>query len=86
MSLSKIIPARKETIKAHWCKKDFMKMSDRYKQIRKGFKNPMTSCFWCKHQFVNDEMMALACIKGKGNKVFCQKCADNLMEPEAPTE
>jgi len=37
----------------------------------------MDKCFWCKQEFLDGEMMALAATE-KGNKVLCQTCADKI--------
>jgi hypothetical protein len=39
----------------------------------------MDCCYWCRHPFADGEMMALACFGGIGNKVLCQRCADDLI-------
>lgn len=54
-------------------------MSQKFRDIRKHFRNAMNTCYWCKHPFEDGEMMALACFRRKGNKVLCQDCA-NLLE------
>ena len=75
MKLSRKIPAYIKTIKFNWCKKDFMEMSDTYKRIRTKFrKGTMLSCFWCGHELINGEMLALAQPKKGVNKVLCQEC------------
>lgn len=79
MELTKNIPAHKHKIKFEWCKKDFMVMNQRFRDIRSKSKNPMNSCFWCHRKFQNGEMMALAHPSGKKNKVLCQSCADKLV-------
>ena len=71
--LSRIVPAHRRTIKIVWLKRDFMQMSAKYRAARRRM-TPMDTCYWCRHTFINGEMMALANIKGKGNKVFCQPC------------
>ena len=75
MRLSKRIPARMKTVKLVWLKIDFLKMSPTYRRIRGKSSKPMDACYWCRHSFADGEMMALACVEGKGNQVFCQACA-----------
>jgi len=80
MQLTKRIPARTKTVKFKWCKKDFMEMSDKYRQIRaKTGRAAMDKCFWCGHVFANGEMMALAQPEKGANKVLCQNCADEAL-------
>ena len=82
MELSKIIPERKKVVKFDWCKENFTIMSDRYRKIRDKFSNKMTSCFWCKHVFLNGESIALAhIVKGK-NVVLCVDCVKELNREE----
>jgi hypothetical protein len=80
MKLSKIIPEHKKTITINWIKMDFLKMSQNYRKIRSGSKYPADKCYWCKHPFEDDEMIALANLKKGGNKVFCQTCAKKIEE------
>jgi len=81
VELSRTIPAHRKAIKFNWCKKDFMEMSPRYRRIRSTLRDPMDACFWCKHKFIDGEMMALAQPEKGTNKVLCQACADELLNP-----
>jgi uncharacterized CHY-type Zn-finger protein len=83
LKLSKRIPARTKTVEFLWCKKNWLKMSKAYREIRMKSRNPMDSCFWCGLEFKNGEMMALTHAKGKGNKVLCGTCTDELLESNA---
>ena len=74
ITLTKTIPSRRKTITFEWLKRDFMEMSQGYREIRSRSDSPMDSCYWCGHQFEDGEMMALGCIGKGGNKVFCQDC------------
>jgi hypothetical protein len=78
MKLTKRIPAHTMTAQFNWCKKDFMEIGPKYREIRSGFSDPMDACFWCGHKFADGEMMALAQLKGKRNKILCQGCANQL--------
>ena len=80
--ISKRIPARTITVKALWVKKDFMEMSDRYREIRGRLRKPMDTCHLCRHKFENGEMMALSHLVPGGNKVLCQTCAGELERGE----
>lgn len=76
--LSRLIPARTQTIEFDWCKREFLAMSQVYRNSRRNMK-PLDSCFWCGHKFEDGEMMALAHPKrGGANKVLCQQCADEM--------
>jgi hypothetical protein len=79
MEISKLIPARKKTLHARWCKADFLVMTPEYRAIRESMGGGMVSCYWCKHKFEYGEMMALACFEEAGNKTLCQKCAAELL-------
>jgi uncharacterized CHY-type Zn-finger protein len=57
-------------------------MTPNFRRIRSGHKNPMDTCYWCKHAFEDGEMMALAHFVGKANKVLCQSCANELLSTE----
>ena len=70
-----------EMLTAKWCKKDFLPMSQGFRVGRARSDNKMDKCFWCGHEFIDGEMMALACFKEKGNKVLCQGCASPLVAP-----
>lgn len=85
MKLTKIIPARRHTITANWCRKDYIEMSPRYRNTRNRINDGrdkidrMCLCFWCKHRFEDGEMMSLVAFNGKvGNRVLCSKCATEL--------
>lgn len=87
MKLSKIIPPHVRTLTARWCKKDFMVMDQKYRDIRARCASPMDTCHWCGHKFCDGEMMALASFCcGTGNKMLCQTCATELLasEPASP--
>ena len=79
LKLSRRIPARTLTLKARWCKKEWLPMSNQFRVIRSGCGNPMDRCYWCRHDFEDGEMMALAAFEGKLNKTLCQACADKLL-------
>lgn len=83
MELSRRVPARTKTITARWCKRDWMPMSDKFREIRGRSRNSMDTCYWCHKGFQNGDMMALACFDNKGNKVLCQACADELIASDA---
>lgn len=85
MHLTKRIPARTETIKAEWCQKNFMAMSQRFRDVRAKSRNRMESCHWCRYEFADGDMMALACFGKIGNRTLCQACADELLASETAT-
>jgi hypothetical protein len=79
MKLTKIIPSHRKTIYALWCRKDFM-LFGVFKQAREKYgMSVQSTCFWCRHPFEPETKMALACIKEHGNKLLCEKCADELL-------
>ena len=78
--LDRLVPAHIKRQEFLWCKLDFMPMSQEYRNIREKTKRPMDTCWWCKHKFVDGEMMALACPTKGVNRVLCQTCADQLLE------
>ena len=82
LRLSRQVPARIETITVLWCRKDFIPMSQRYRLMRRKMGKPRDSCFWCGHEFIDGEMMALAALEGEGNKTLCQQCADEMLVTE----
>lgn len=82
MKISKKVPARTVSFEAIRCELQFMEMNQRFREIRAKSKNPMDKCFWCKHQFADGEMMALA-IANNGNKVLCQKCGQELLKSDS---
>ena len=69
LQITKRIPARTVTLKALWCRKDFMLMSDRYREIRSRLSKPMDTCYMCRRKLENGEMMALACFHTGGNNL-----------------
>jgi len=80
MKLTRRVPARTETIRFDWCRKEFVEMSDCYRMIRSGCSKPMDACFWCKHKFVNGEMMALAHEASGRNRILCQDCVAKMKD------
>lgn len=74
--LSRVIPAHVCTVQFRWLKHDFMLMSENYRAIRGRMRDPLDTCRWCKHKFVNGEMMALAQPDKGANWVLCHSCAD----------
>lgn len=79
MKLSKKIPSRIETVEFLWCQKKYMVMSQAYRKARSKLRSKMDSCFWCRAKFNDGDVMALACVSGKGNKTLCQSCADKVL-------
>ncbi len=81
MKLSKKIPARTKTIKINWCTKDWVVMSQKYRDIRNKYHNKKFGfyCDWCRHEFENGESMSIAQpVKGK-NMILCSRCADDVL-------
>jgi hypothetical protein len=78
MKISRDIPARTETFEIAWFRREFMEMSPKFREVRAKFKDALDKCWWCRHPFEDGEMMALVCLRKKGNKVFCQTCAGKI--------
>ena len=55
-------------------------MSPTFRKIREKSRNPMTSCFLCRHPFEDGEMMWLASFKKEGNRTLCKSCSKELLE------
>lgn len=85
MPLEKTIPSRKVRFTALWVRMDFLAMGDEYRAARARMRKKLDSCWWCRHKFDDGEMMALACIEGKGNVVLCRSCA-NMVKDDARKE
>ena len=86
LKLSRKIPARIETIYFHWCGNDYTTMSQSFRNIRSKCHDPMDTCFWCSHKFLDGEQMALVQPIRGANKVLCQKCANELLDSESKDE
>ena len=78
MKLSKRVSARTKTMTCLWCRGDFCKYTEDFRRIRSELRNRMDKCFWCRHPFEDNEMMALAATEN-GNRVLCQACAVKLL-------
>lgn len=74
--LHRFIPAHVDTVEFLWIKRDFMDMSDSYREIRSKIHRPADKCHFCGYHFANGDMMGLGAIKGQGNKIVCQKCIE----------
>ena len=79
MKLSKVIPARRETVVFDWCKKEFLVMGPDFRNARRDRPRKFDKCSWCNHKFNDGEMMALACPEKSTNKMLCQSCATELL-------
>jgi len=79
MKLSKRIPARTETVKFNWCKKDFTTFNETYRRIRGKFKRPGFQCRWCGRAFEDGETLALAQPENGANWILCGDCADLIL-------
>lgn len=83
MWLSRVVPARRKTVRFQWCARDFLTVTPQFRQIRSGSRNPMDKCWWCGHVFADGEKLSLACPEGKGgNKALCASCADECLASE----
>jgi len=82
LRLTKRIPTRTKTISFLWLRKDFLVMGDDFRKARARMRNKLTSCWWCKTDFKDGDVIALGAIKGTGNKVLCQNCASVAIKGE----
>ena len=91
MKLTKIIPARRQTVEFKWAYKNCQQATEIYLKIRNGLhksrRGSMTRCDWCKRPFEINEWFALAQpIRGnegpKRNWALCNQCADEMGAPE----
>ena len=53
---------------------------DTFVDARKGMKNTPKTCFKCSHKFEIDEWTYLGIIKGDKNRIFCKKCAEEIVK------
>ena len=84
LKITRIIPERKESISFDWIKPNFMLYKTfRESRERMGL-SVVSRCYWCRTWFTDDDMMALGCIHGKGNKFFCQSCAAPACNASSP--
>lgn len=82
MQIVRYIPARTEIIHVNWVKKDWMPMSQRFREIRSQIrKGNWDACFMCHHKFIDGEMMGLA-NTNQANKVLCAGCCDEIERKE----
>jgi len=79
LTLTRRVPAHTRTETADWCKREFLPMSEGFRQSRARMRKVIDRCYWCEHVFIDGEMMALAHFAGKTNKVLCQSCAGELL-------
>lgn len=63
-----------------WLRRRFTTMSENYRNIRRNL-NPMDTCCKCDRVFKDDQTINLCCVKGKGNVVVCDSCADDIEMP-----
>jgi len=82
MELTKIVPARRKTVKFLWCKKNYSTMGEGWREARKNMGKKLENCFWCNHKFDDGEKMHIACPEKATNKLLCGKCADELIDSD----
>ncbi len=69
----------KKIYKPLWVKEDFTTYNIEYIDIRSSMKYKADTCIKCAYKFVLGDTIGLACFKGIGNKVICNKCAKEIM-------
>jgi hypothetical protein len=72
VKLSKVIPARRKTLKFKWLNKEFTKFTESFRNIRPKD----TCCYWCKGTFQEGDILGLACPEKGRNRLLCQKCCE----------
>ena len=77
-TISRRIPATTQSFEVLWARQAFMKMSPKFREIRANHSYKGNRCWWCRKDFEDGDMMALVCIKTKGNKLLCQKCGAEI--------
>lgn len=83
MSLTKSIPARKETLKFLFMRRDFMGFGVFRAAREKNGLKVQSVCYFCRKPFKDEDMLALGCVEGKGNKLFCDPCAVLSLETKS---
>lgn len=79
MHLEKTVPEHTKRIEFEWVARYWMRMSERFREVRReSIWASISNCFCCEKKFDDGEMMAIARRTDKGNAVLCQKCADEL--------
>lgn len=68
-----------------WVKSDFTIFGEQYIKIRSSLKYKGDACIKCDNPFKIGDMIGLVCFEGIGNKVVCQKCAEEISDPIAQT-
>lgn len=77
-TLSKVVPARRVTIKFRWCKREFQNFGFHRGVREKHGLSVQRACFWCKTPFKDEDMTALAQPESGKNQLLCQSCAAQI--------
>jgi len=80
-TLSKVVPSKRKSIDILWCHMDAFIYDETFRRVRMRSKRKLDHCYWCRKEFSDSEVIALACVKDCGNKVFCQSCANLIDSP-----
>lgn len=78
LKLTRIIPAREETLTVLWLYPRFNMMGPVFREAREASKRKYDKCRVCGHNFIDGEVFGLACFKDEGNDVLCQTCASEF--------
>ena len=73
-SLTRRVPARTKTERFTWIRSPWMKMSQKYRDIRAKTRSPMDMCFWCRRKFEDGDTMNLAGRPKGKNILLCNAC------------
>ena len=83
MQLSRMVPARRKTLKLTWIREGFSEMSPRWREIRKETKRGnVDTCFWCRYKFEDGDRLNLAGRERGLNVILCDNCAREAQETE----
>src|SRR5688572_351494 len=75
MQLSKVVPEHTYTVKFDWVRRGFM-LFGTYRDARlKRDMKIQSKCFWCKKQFLPQDLIAVASRLAKRNVLLCDHCA-----------
>lgn len=79
MKIRRVVPERTESFEIVAFKPQFFSYGS-LKKVRDISKQKTQSgCFWCRKPFSKTSQLTLVFIKGKTNKLFCEKCTDNVL-------
>lgn len=79
--LTRMVPAHRKTVEFRWCKHNWMTFGF-YRAARERHRMSIqTACFWCRADFKDDDVLALAQPMSGKNRLLCQSCAAETSSP-----